>query len=213
MPEDRLLSPEEVAERLGVSRLTAVRWMRSGKLPNAQKLGKKTVRMKASDLEAFIDQHRPALTLVDASAPTLEGAHIADQLDANTVALAMKLRQPGEDLSGVVRRALLGQVLFQGLTHHVPNHVRALFTSVQNEAGRSPAAAQETQGPTPKELMFSNQQKDILTLLRQHPEGLKPVQVRQLLGSDEDLGNTMKAMARDGLLRRIRPGMYAVASE
>jgi hypothetical protein len=140
--------------------------------------------MKASDLEAFVDQQHPTLTLVDAPVPTHERAHIADQLDADTVALAMKLRQPGEGLSGIVRRAL--QALQQ---------------------------AQEAQAPSPKEPMFSDQRKDILALLSQHPEGLSPVQTRQLLGTDKDLGNTMKSMARDGLLRRIRPGIYAAASE
>jgi hypothetical protein len=43
--------------------LTAVRWLRSGKL-KAQKFGRKTVRMKASDLDAFINQQRPSLSLV-----------------------------------------------------------------------------------------------------------------------------------------------------
>lgn len=53
MAEDRLLTPEDVAERLAISPLTAVRWMRSGKLPGA-KLGEKIWRMKDSALQAFI---------------------------------------------------------------------------------------------------------------------------------------------------------------
>lgn len=102
MPDDTLLTPEQVAERLGIQRLTAVRWMRSGKL-KGQKFGRKTVRMKASDLDAFMHQQQPALTLVD----TPESASVAEQgLDADTLALAMKLRQPGERLSDVVHRAL-----------------------------------------------------------------------------------------------------------
>jgi excisionase family DNA binding protein len=103
MLDETLLSPAQVAERLGVSRLTAVRWLHSGKL-KAQKLGRKTVRMKASDLDAFINQQRPALTLVDTpeSTPTPEPL-----LDADTIALAMKLRQPGERLSDVVHRSLV----------------------------------------------------------------------------------------------------------
>lgn len=66
MSEEKLLSPEEVAEVLGVSRLTVVRWVRSGKL-KGQKLGKKTIRVKASDLEAFIN-HPPSLTLMEGGA-------------------------------------------------------------------------------------------------------------------------------------------------
>jgi hypothetical protein len=53
----------------------------------------------------------------------------------------------------------------------------------------------------------------ILTLLREHPDGLSPVQTRHLLSTAKDLGSTMKAMARDGLLRRVETGRYVVAPE
>ena len=48
----------------------------------------------------------------------------------------------------------------------------------------------------------------IVALVREHPEGLGPAQVRRLLGVDKDLGSTMKAMMRDGLLRRVETGRY-----
>ena len=51
----------------------------------------------------------------------------------------------------------------------------------------------------------------IVALLQEHPDGLSPAQTRQLLGSDKDLGSTMKAMARDGLVRRVEAGWYVVA--
>ena len=51
----------------------------------------------------------------------------------------------------------------------------------------------------------------IVALLREHPDGLSPGQTRQRLGVDKDLGPTMKAMARDGLLRRVADGWYVVA--
>jgi excisionase family DNA binding protein len=106
MSEDTLLSPEQVAERLGVSRLTAVRWMRSGKL-KGEKLGRKTVRMWASDLDAFMHQQQPPLTLVDTTAPARASTPAVERaLDADTWALAEKLRQPGESLHDVVHRAL-----------------------------------------------------------------------------------------------------------
>jgi len=50
----------------------------------------------------------------------------------------------------------------------------------------------------------------IVALLQEYPEGLSPVQTRQRLGVAKDLGQTMKAMARDGLLRRVETGRYAV---
>jgi hypothetical protein len=48
----------------------------------------------------------------------------------------------------------------------------------------------------------------ILTLLRDYPDGLSPAQTRQRLGVEKDLGSTMKAMLRDGLLRRVALGQY-----
>jgi excisionase family DNA binding protein len=106
MVQDTLLSPEDVAERLGISRLTAVRWMRSGKL-KGQKFGRKTVRMLASDLDAFMHQRQPRLTLVDAPAPAPASPQAAEpRLDAETLAMAEQLRQPGETPHDVVHRLL-----------------------------------------------------------------------------------------------------------
>jgi hypothetical protein len=52
----------------------------------------------------------------------------------------------------------------------------------------------------------------IVALLQEPPEGLSPAQTRQLLGVTKDLESTMKAMVRDGLLRRVETGRY-VASD
>jgi len=51
----------------------------------------------------------------------------------------------------------------------------------------------------------------IVALLQEYLEGLSPAQTRHLLGSDKDLGSTMKAMARDGLIRRVETGRYVAA--
>jgi len=45
---------------------------------------------------------------------------------------------------------------------------------------------------------------------QEYPEGLSPVQTRQRLGVAKDLGQTMKAMVRDGLLRRVETGRYVL---
>jgi predicted transcriptional regulator of viral defense system len=50
----------------------------------------------------------------------------------------------------------------------------------------------------------------VVALLQEHPEGLSPAQTRRLLSVDKDLGSTMKAMARDGLLQRVETGRYVV---
>lgn len=48
----------------------------------------------------------------------------------------------------------------------------------------------------------------ILTLLQAHPEGLSPVQVRQLLGLQTPLNSVLKGMYRDGLVSRPVEGLY-----
>jgi hypothetical protein len=53
----------------------------------------------------------------------------------------------------------------------------------------------------------------ILALGREHPEGLSPAHTRQLLDIEKDLGATMKAILRDGLLKRVAPGQDVSADE
>ena len=48
-------------------------------------------------------------------------------------------------------------------------------------------------------------------LLRQHPEGLSPAQMRQGWRAEKDLADTMGGMARDGILNRVETGWYIVA--
>jgi hypothetical protein len=64
---------------------------------------------------------------------------------------------------------------------------------------RAPAAPEGSRG---------DMRRRIVALLQDHPEGLSPAQVRRLLAVDKDLGATMKAMARDGLIRRVQTGWY-----
>jgi hypothetical protein len=64
----------------------------------------------------------------------------------------------------------------------------------------------EHQSPLPRGEM----RRRIVALLREHPEGLSPADTRRLLGVDKDLADTMGAMARDRLLRRIETGRYVV---
>lgn len=51
-----MLTPEEVAQRLNVTRRTVMDWIYRGVLPSV-KVGKQ-VRVDAADLERFIQQHK-----------------------------------------------------------------------------------------------------------------------------------------------------------
>lgn len=51
---ERLLTPDEVAARLGITPITAKAWLRSGKLP-LTKLGKRgLLRCREADLDAYV---------------------------------------------------------------------------------------------------------------------------------------------------------------
>ena len=52
--ESSLLTPEQVTERLAVSRITVMKWLRQGKIPG-RKLGGKIWRVHPDDLQAFIE--------------------------------------------------------------------------------------------------------------------------------------------------------------
>jgi excisionase family DNA binding protein len=81
------------------------------------------------------------------------------------------------------------------------------------EAPRSPPAP-AAPPPTPAtsaprgETPRGDMRRRIVALLREHPDGLAPVQIRHRLGVDKNLGHTMHAMARDGLVRRVATGRY-----
>jgi hypothetical protein len=59
---------------------------------------------------------------------------------------------------------------------------------------------------------LSAMRQQIVDLLRQHPEGMSPAQVRQALRTEKDLGDTMGGMARDGLLTK-GAGRYRVSEQ
>jgi excisionase family DNA binding protein len=77
MADDKLLTPAEVADKLGIAPLTVVRWLRAGKLPG-RKFGRKFWRVLPHDLEAFITevptlmQLRRALEALPAITPDMD---------------------------------------------------------------------------------------------------------------------------------------------
>jgi hypothetical protein len=62
--------------------------------------------------------------------------------------------------------------------------------------------------PTPEAL-----RRLILHVLAQHPAGLTPGEVASQLGLTTSLTATLRAMTRDGLLRRMRAEVYAIAEQ
>ncbi len=56
---ERLYSPEEVAEYLGVRTETVRSWIRSGRLPAQRLVGQRALRVRASDLAAALEPFEP----------------------------------------------------------------------------------------------------------------------------------------------------------
>ena len=59
VPGEKLYSTEEAAEYLGVHIQTIRAWIRSGKLPASRLAGQKSIRIRASDLEAVLEPIDP----------------------------------------------------------------------------------------------------------------------------------------------------------
>ena len=77
---------------------------------------------------------------------------------------------------------------------------------------RAVSSAPSVSLPSPsKGTALSPVRQQIMALLQHHPEGLSPAEARRLLQVEKNLGDTMTAMVRDGLLRRMAPGRYTRA--
>jgi hypothetical protein len=70
-----------------------------------------------------------------------------------------------------------------------------------------PTATPDASGPAPRGTM----RRRIVALLQDYPEGLTTREIQAGLGSLRSLTDTVLAMRRDGLLRRVAHGRYAVA--
>ena len=52
---ERLIGPEEIAERLSIAVRTAREWMRAGTIPNVLKIGRRgQLRVRESDFAAYL---------------------------------------------------------------------------------------------------------------------------------------------------------------
>jgi Helix-turn-helix domain len=75
-----------------------------------------------------------------------------------------------------------------------------------------PTPDPQSRSASPIESTRGEIRKRIVVLLQEHPEGLRPVEMRSLLGVDKDLGDTCLGMRRDGLVQRVGRGRYGVAT-
>ena len=76
-----------------------------------------------------------------------------------------------------------------------------------------PAPVRPAAGPRPlARPPLRGLRQQIVAVVRQHPEGIAPRDVRTLLAVDHDVRSTMKGMVRSGILTRREAGRYVVAA-
>jgi hypothetical protein len=73
---------------------------------------------------------------------------------------------------------------------------------------RPPQGLPAAQGGDPRGEM----RRRIVALLQDHPEGLTPAEMRNLLGVDKSLADTCLGMLRYGMLRRVERGRYVATA-
>jgi DNA-binding IclR family transcriptional regulator len=78
----------------------------------------------------------------------------------------------------------------------------------QEPQARAQTTSPARLAPTPEAI-----RQLILHVLAQHPAGLTPGEVASQLGLTTSLTATLRAMHREGLLRRMSAGAYAVAEK
>jgi excisionase family DNA binding protein len=76
-----------------------------------------------------------------------------------------------------------------------------------------PAPVRPAAGPRPlARPPLSGLRQQIVAVVRQHPEGIAPRDVRTLLAVDHEVRSTMKGLVRSGILTRREAGRYVVAT-
>jgi hypothetical protein len=79
------------------------------------------------------------------------------------------------------------------------------------EARPAPVSERPATPARSKQRPLSGMRKEIVEALRAYPEGLSPVEMRQHLGTEKNLRDTMKNMARDGILVYVDQKRYVIA--
>jgi hypothetical protein len=100
----------------------------------------------------------------------------------------------------------------QQMLHEMQHRYDCLLEAPRTAPPPRPAPDPQARSTSPIEDTRGEIRKRIVALLQEHPEGLRPAEMRSLLGVDKDLGDTCLGMRRDGLVQRVGPGRYVVAT-
>lgn len=215
------LTLSEAARACGIARTTIQRAVKAGRLSldaehqvDTAELLRVGYHVDAALLHAA-SLHGPAAMQQNAALPRSPAA------TADSTAQEIALLRLERDLLQQERTRLVQQVdLLLTLHQTTQQHLTQAQQMVQQmqhrydrllDVGRSPVPAPAASPSPSTSPPRGAMRQQIVALVRDHPEGLSPAETRRRLGSDKDLGSTMKAMARDGLLRRVTTGWYVAA--
>jgi hypothetical protein len=213
------LTISDAARVTGVSRILLYRYIKAGKLSRTPDgLIDTAELLRAGLMLQTSDVTTPVTMLHDVTAQTVTPQTpvtmpVTEAVTAPATPAASTETRTLERLVDVLQRELDAAreretMLLQMLSQMQQQNQRLLDMPRSAPAPASPGPGAPVVASAPR----GDMRRRIVALLEEHPEGLSPVQTRQLLGVAKDLGSTMKAMARDGLLRRVETGWYAVGA-
>ena len=207
------LTISDAARVTGVSRVTLHRYIKAGKLSRMADGSIDTAELVRAGLvlhlETLPDTDPVTAVLLQDTPPSVTPPVAPVTAVTQAAERMIELLQRELDAAHTREQAAREReaLLLQMLSQLQQQNQRLLEAPRQEHSVVSAPVAATQPPPAPRGAM----RRRLVALLQEHPEGLSPVQTRQLLGIDKDLGSTMKAMARDGLLRRVETGRYVVA--
>jgi len=95
----------------------------------------------------------------------------------------------------------------QQMLHDMQHRYDRLLDAPRSAPAPVPPRPQSAQ---PTSVPRGDMRRRIVALLRAHPQGLTPADIRVRLHVEKRLSSTCLAMLRDGLLRRVAPGVYVI---
>jgi helix-turn-helix protein len=204
------LSITEAARITGVSRVTLHRYIKAGKLSRSADGTIDTAELLRVGLVLHPDTVLQPDTLQREVTPPATPAVTTP--DSATLQQLLTVLQRELEAAHVRENAARERetLLLQMLSQLQQQHQRLL-----DMPRSAPVVSQEPAPQAARPLLAprGEMRRRILALLRDYPAGLTPAQVRQMLGVEKSLAQTIGAMARDGLLRRVAAGVYVSAQE
>jgi hypothetical protein len=220
------LTKADAARQLGISRTTLYKLIDQGKLSATPEGLIDTAELVRVMSLVDVPPERPRTLLYTTPLDTYTSddehrerpVYLSSEQDVQTSS-ERQLTSNYRDLVNILREQLqAAQERERDYREHIAR-LTAMLHEVQQQNQRLLDMPRSALGPAPPgsgtqaapDVPRGDMRRRIVALLQAHPDGLSPVQARQLLDIDKNLGSTMKAMVRDGLLRRVEHGRYVGA--